>query len=98
MKNGELWNKPSPVKKDKKPFVKTQRDRNSPTKAFKLFLPINEVEEDIKGLSDEEELHNLSLRDKKHKSNFKGILALTQENLRKLDLKNQVNFLSLTVI
>ena len=69
---------------------------NSPKKSLrKVFESVNETHEEDKNES-EDETFQLSgpYRQpsfKRDKDNVKGILALTKENLRKLDLKNQVS-------
>lgn len=59
---------------------------------MKVFQSVNEIDEEIKNDSDESEpAHGCDYsRLKKNQYKVKGILALTKENLRKLDLKNQV--------
>lgn len=65
----------------------------SPVKTAKLLFPqVGEIKEEDKNET-EEDLSQIDLLDG-GKSKVLGILALTKENLKRLDLKNQVRTLT----
>lgn len=74
------------------------RNEKSPKKSLmRVFQSVNEIEEE--GHKNDTDDDNSQIGEsvtysqfKKGKSKVKGILALTKDNLRKLDLKNQVRY------
>lgn len=74
---------------------KSHKTQSFGKKIPKQFHVVNEIDEDLKNISEDDNTSNNEY-DKsilQRNSNIKGILALTEENLRKLELKNQVNFI-----
>jgi hypothetical protein len=95
-------NSPLRIKGFKSPRSRRNRNRTRTVKTPNKTLNrvIESVHEETKNESDDQS-QNDSTRNpifRRSNNNVKGILALTKDNLKKLDLKNQVNFSSTYVI
>jgi hypothetical protein len=89
-------NSPLRLKGFKSPRSIRNRMQTMKTPNKTLRKVIESVHEETKNESDDQS-QNDSTRNpifRRSNNNVKGILALTKDNLRKLDLKNQVNFSS----
>lgn len=69
--------------------------KSSPKKSLRhIFQSVNEIDEEVKVDSENSDLEDSPALNhiKKSGSKVQGILALTKENLKKLEMKNQVIF------